>query len=170
MTQATNTQAQAQAQTAQAFNLVIEGVGYLNRVRFVEPKKGPVYLACTVNALMGTSDAVEYLSIDCRVVGKLAQEIVQQLKDDVNAQTRVLINFRAGDPKPEWYEVRDGKTGQMVRREGLKARLLQITSAKVDGVKIDIALVQRQSEPRSSEALGADNDVGSPEDRVLAEV
>ncbi len=35
------------------FNLHVEGVGYLNRVRTVKPKKGQEFLACTVAALRG---------------------------------------------------------------------------------------------------------------------
>jgi hypothetical protein len=44
---------------AASFDLIMEGVGYLNRVREVSVRKGPAYLACTINALMGTADAVE---------------------------------------------------------------------------------------------------------------
>ena len=36
------------------FNLHVEGVGYLNRVRTVKPKKGQEFLACTVAALRGS--------------------------------------------------------------------------------------------------------------------
>jgi hypothetical protein len=61
----------------------------------------------------------------------------------------VLVGFRAGDPKPERYKFPDRETGQSVQREGLKARLLQITFAKVDGDKVDIPLVQRPSETRA---------------------
>ena len=156
------TQAQAQVQTqAQAFDLIIEGVGYLNRIRTVQPaRKGPAYLACTINALMGKLDAVEYQSIDCRVVGKLAIEVVEQLAKDVEAKRKVLIGFRAGDPKPDFYEFEDKTTKQLVQREGLKARLLQITFAKVDGVKVEIPLVERQLKPSATGAAESTSDEG----------
>ena len=35
------------------FDLHVEGVGYLNRVRTVQPKKGQEFLACTVSAMRG---------------------------------------------------------------------------------------------------------------------
>jgi hypothetical protein len=140
MNQATNKQP--------AFDLIIQGVGYLNRIRTVEVKKGPGYLACTVNALMGTADDVEYISIDCRVVGKQAIESVMLLQGAVNAKRKVLIGFRAGDPKPDFYEFPDRETGQPVQREGLKGRLLQLLWAKIDGANADIPLVQRPSDER----------------------
>ena len=33
------------------FDLTVDGVGYLNRVRAVKPKKGAEFLACTVAAM-----------------------------------------------------------------------------------------------------------------------
>lgn len=160
MNQAT-TQTQAQTQ-AQAFDLIIEGVGYLNRIRTVRPeRKGPTYLACTINALMGQADSVEYQSIDCRVVGKLAMQVVEQLAQDVEAKQKVIIGFRAGDPKPDFYEFDDKTTGEKVQREGLKARLLQITFAKVNGQKVDIALVERPAKPGASEVSPASSEAGS---------
>ena len=41
-------QSQAASQSS-FFNLFVEGVGYLNRVRTVKPKKGQEFLACTVS-------------------------------------------------------------------------------------------------------------------------
>jgi len=148
---------EAQAQTVSMFNLIVEGVGYLNRVRSVTPKKGPAYLACTINAMMGESTAVEYVSIDCRIVGKQALEAVKQLEDAVKAKQKVIVGFRAGDPKPDFYEFTDSKTGEVIQREGLKARLLQLTFAKVDGQKVDIPVVERpQRSEESGEASGAE--------------
>lgn len=128
---------------AQSFDLIIEGVGYLNRLRTVTPKKGPAYLACTINAMMGRADSVEYVSIDCIVVGQIAAQAVNQLTESVEAKKKVIVGFRAGDPKPDFYEFPDRETGQPVQRSGLKARLLQLTFAKVDGAKVEIPLVPR---------------------------
>jgi hypothetical protein len=144
------TQAQTPA-TATMFNLIIEGIGYLNRIRIVTPKKGPAYTACTINAMMGESTAVEYVSIDCRVVGAQALLAIAQLEDAVKSKQKVIVGFRAGDPKPDFYEFPDSKTGEVLQREGLKARLLQLTFAKVDGQKVQIPVVERPTE-RSGEA------------------
>lgn len=126
-----------------AFNLIIEGIGYLNRVRWVQVKRDPAYLCCTINAMMGVQGDVEFVAIDCRVVGHQAIEVVDMLSEAVEAKCKVIVGFRASDPKPDFYTVKDHKTGEPVDREGLKARLLQITLAKVDGARIDIPLVER---------------------------
>jgi len=62
------------------FNLHVEGVGYLNRVRTVKPKKGQEFLACTVAALRGSDSDVSYTKFDCRVSGADAQAIVKRLE------------------------------------------------------------------------------------------
>jgi Protein of unknown function (DUF3577) len=137
-----------QASNQQAFNLITEGLGYLNRVRNVDVRKGPAYLACTINALMGTPDDVEYLSFDCKVVGKQAIECVMLLRGAVDDKRKVLIGFRVGDGKPDFYEFPDRETKQPVQREGIKGRLIQVLWAKIDGVTVDIPLVQRPSDDR----------------------
>lgn len=139
-------------QAVSAFNLIIEGVGYLNRIRLVKPKKGPSYVACTINAMMGKSDAVEYVSLDCIVVGEIAIQVVEMLEGEVTANKKVIIGFRAGDPKPDVYQIEDRTTHEMVTRTGLKARLLQITHAKVDGQRVTIPLVERPAPATQSAA------------------
>ncbi len=64
LTMTTSTQAQTTF-----FNLHVEGVGYLNRVRTVDPKRGEAFLACDINALNGPADDVSYTRFDCRVSG-----------------------------------------------------------------------------------------------------
>ena len=132
-------------ETTKAFNLIVEGCGYLNRIRGVTPKKGLAYLACTINAMMGESDSVEYVSIDCRVVGKQALAALELLAGSVNAKHKVIVGFRAGDPKPDVYEFE--YNGETRKVEGFKARLLQLTFAKVNGERFDIPLVDRPKAP-----------------------
>ena len=43
------------------FDLHITGLGYLNRIREVKPKKGDSFLACDIAALNGPSDDVSYV-------------------------------------------------------------------------------------------------------------
>jgi hypothetical protein len=131
------------------FNLHVEGVGYLNRVRTVKPKKkGQEFLACTVSAMRGSTDEVAYTKFDCRVSGSDAQKIVKALEADVNADKSVIIGFRIADIYPELFTYekgeRQGQTGVSI-----KGRLLRVKFAKVDGESI--ALPQSQS---ASEAEG----------------
>jgi Protein of unknown function (DUF3577) len=119
------------------FNLHVEGVGYLNRVRTIKPKKGQAFLACTVAALRGSDAEVGYTKFDCRVSGADAQEVVRRLEADVNAEKSVLIGFRIADIYPELFTFekgeRKGETGVAI-----KGRLLRIKFAKVNGQAIDV--------------------------------
>src|SRR3989338_2498492 len=86
---------QTQAATQPSyFNLLVEGVGYLNRVRTVKPKKGQEFLACTVSAMRGSTADLGYTKFDCRVSGAEAQKIVKLLEPDVEDEKPVLIGFR----------------------------------------------------------------------------
>ena len=131
------------------FDLHVEGVGYLNRVRTVKPKTGGQgYLACTVSALRGSTDDVMYTKFDCRVSGADAQKIVRLLEAEVAAQKRVIIGFRIADIYPETFTFERGeKKGQT--GVSIKGRLLRIKFAKVNGEAIDLPQPARSSEPES---------------------
>ena len=132
------------------FNLHVEGVGYLNRVRTIKPKKGQEFLACHVAALRGSDSDVSYTKFDCRVSGADAQEVIRRLESDVAAEKSVIIGFRIADIYPEMFTFekgeRKGQTGV-----ALKGRLLRIKFAKVNGESIDVPQpvrpVERESVP-----------------------
>ena len=105
------------------FNLHVEGVGYLNRVRTVKPKKGQEFLACTVAALRGSDSDVSYTKFDCRVSGADAQAIVKRLEDDVAAEKAVIIGFRIADIYPEMFTFEKGdRKGQPGRAPSSRER------------------------------------------------
>ena len=130
------------------FNLHVEGVGYLNRVRTIKPKKGQEFLACTVAALRGSDSDVSYTKFDCRVSGADAQEIVKRLEGDVAAEKSVIIGFRIADIYPEMFTF---EKGEMKGRPGvsIKGRLLRIKFAKVNGKSIDVPQPTRPMERES---------------------
>ena len=117
------------------FNLHVEGVGYLNRVRTVKPKQGQAFLACTVSAMRGSAEEVLYTKFDCTVSGSEAKAIVRQLEPDVTAEKSVIIGFRIADIYPEAFTLekgeRKGQTGV-----NIKGRLLRVKFAKVNGESI----------------------------------
>ena len=130
------------------FNLHVEGVGYLNRVRTVKPKKGQEFLACTVSAMRGSTDDIGYTRFDCRVSGAEAQKIVKRLESDVAAEKTVIIGFKIADIYPELFTFEKGeKKGQP--GVSIKGRLLRIKFAKVNGEAIDLPQPTRSSEPES---------------------
>ena len=130
------------------FNLHVEGVGYLNRVRTVKPKKGQEFLACTVAALRGSDSDVCYTKFDCRVSGADAQAIVKRLENDVAADKAVIIGFRIADIYPEMFTFEKGdRKGQP--GVSIKGRLLRIKFAKVNGELIDVPQPARAEERES---------------------
>jgi predicted Zn-dependent protease len=114
------------------FDLHTSGIGYLNHVREVTPKEGSPFLSVTVSALRGSVENVQYTHFECRVSGKQAQEIVRQLKPAVEGKLKVLIGFTLSDLYGETFTFKNGdKAGET--GISLKARLLRVSWAKVDG-------------------------------------
>jgi len=138
-------QSQATSQSS-FFNLHVEGVGYLNRVRTVKPKKGQEFLACTVSAMRGSTDDIAYTRFDCRVSGTEAQKIVRRLESDVAAERTVIIGFKIADIYPELFTFEKGeKKGQP--GVSIKGRLLRVKFAKVNGEPVDLPQPVSSSEP-----------------------
>jgi len=119
-------------ETTKYFDLHTNGIGYLNRVREVTPEEGTPFLSVTIAALRGSVDNVQYTHFECLVSGKKAQEIVRQLKSAVEGKLKVLIGFTLSDLYAESFTYKSGdKAGET--GVSLKARLLSIAWAKVDG-------------------------------------
>ena len=119
-------------ETKQYFDLHTQGIGYLNRVREVTPKEGSPFLSVTIAALRGSVDNAQYTHFECRVSGKQAQQVVRQLKPAVEGSSKVLIGFTLSDLYAESFTFKSGdKTGET--GISLKARLLRLAWAKVDG-------------------------------------
>ena len=114
------------------FDLHTTGIGYLNRVREVTPQEGNPFWSVTIAALRGSIDKVQYTHFECRVSGKQAQEIVRQLKPAVEGKLKVLVGFTLSDLFAESFTFKNGdKAGEI--GVSLKARLIRIAWAKVDG-------------------------------------
>ncbi|MCS2611055.1 STY4534 family ICE replication protein [Halomonas dongshanensis] len=126
----------------QFFDLHITGVGYVNRIRKVTPKRGDAFWACDISALNGPANEVEYRRFDCRVSGaeaerlvkKFAATVVDRKAKGVN-EPKILIGFKLGDLYPDLFTRTKGdRAGETA--VSLKARLLFINWAKVDGDKV----------------------------------
>jgi CRISPR/Cas system-associated endoribonuclease Cas2 len=114
------------------FDLHTTGIGYLNRVREVTPKEGSPFLSVTIAALRGSVDNVQYTHFECRVSGRQAQQVVRQVKPAVEGKLKVLIGFTLSDLYAETFTFKSGdKSGET--GVSLKARLLRVSWAKVDG-------------------------------------
>jgi hypothetical protein len=119
-------------ETTKYFDLHTAGLGYLNRIREVTPKEGAPFLSVTIAALRGSVDNAQYTHFECRVSGRQAQDVVRQLKPAVEGNAKVLIGFTLSDLFAESFTFTSGdKAGET--GISLKARLLRIAWAKVDG-------------------------------------
>ena len=114
------------------FDLHTTGIGYVNHVREVTPKEGNPFLSVTISALRGSVDNVQYTHFECRVSGRQAQQVVRQVKPAVEGKLKVLIGFTLSDLYAETFTFKSGdKAGET--GVSLKARLLRVSWAKVDG-------------------------------------
>lgn len=114
------------------FDLHTTGIGYLNRIREVKPKKGNTYLACSIAALSGECASPNYTYIECNIVGEEARRLISRCKDASAKKSRILISFVIGDIVPETFVYAKGeKSGQTGVQ--LRGRLLLIKSITING-------------------------------------
>ncbi|MGV6989208.1 DUF3577 domain-containing protein [Testudinibacter sp. P80/BLE/0925] len=115
------------------FNLHLNGLAYINRIREVKPKKGDSFYACSLAFLRGDSDNTEYTYVDVRVSGEKAKSLIQRSEQACKEEKKILASVTVGDIYPDTFVYekgsRKGETGVM-----LKGRLLRIKSLKIDGV------------------------------------
>lgn len=141
--------------TKQFFDLHTTGIGYLNRIREVKVKNGKSYLSCTIAALRGNCQNAEYTYINCNVTGEKAKSLVEKCIEANKANKKILISFCVGDIYAETFTYSTGvKKGDV--GINLKARLLKISSIKIDGelkYSDKIEHLENQSEPQHDEEL-----------------
>jgi hypothetical protein len=122
------------------YDLHVTGLGYLNRVRLVKPRKGNNFLACSISALRGewnqdSSMKPESTKFDVRVYGQDAIKAIEALQPHGDEKRKIMIQFKLGDIYPDVFVYekdvgthKQGETGVMI-----KGRLLKISKAWVDG-------------------------------------
>ena len=117
---------------AKFFDLQTSGLGYINQIREVAPEGGDAFWTVNLAALRGSVDNVQYTHFECRVSGKQAQDLVRQLRPAVDGKLKGLIGFTLSDLVGEAFLF---KQGERAGTPGfsMKARLLRISWAKVDG-------------------------------------
>jgi len=162
---------QQQAQS-QYFDLITRGIGYANRLRRVTPDKAKgqkfkPFDAISVSALVGEGDDVKYVNYDLNIRGEQAKKALEVLKPyllDADGQplknNKVLIGFSIGDAMPDVYFKKDNESGKDEPRVSMKGRLLKITSAKVNGEKIEVP----KTEFDEAKANGEGGDAGAGSD------
>ncbi|OOC10073.1 STY4534 family ICE replication protein [Thioalkalivibrio halophilus] len=131
------------------FDLHISGLGYVNRIREVRPRKGQPFWACDIVAIHGDREAPEKTRFDCRVSGQEAERVIKAAKAYVDHEKKVLIAFKLGDLYPETFVYKKGeKSGET--GISLKARLLRVAWVKVDGETVYTAERTTQEPPEET--------------------
>jgi len=119
------------------FDLHTTGIGYLNRVRQVTPEEGTPFLAVTIAAIHGSASNGQHTYFECGVYGEQAQNTVRELQSAVEDESKVLIGFTLSDLRADAFTFKQGdKAGET--GVNLKARLIKIAWAKIDGQKVSI--------------------------------
>jgi hypothetical protein len=127
--------------TSGYFDLHATGIGYLRRARSVTPDNGNAYLAVTIAALRGRRERHQYTVFDCTVSGRQAQAVIRCLMPAIEAGKPVLVRFKISDVYPELFIYRVGPR-QGEPGTSIKARLLKIEFAMLDGVALDLSDVE----------------------------
>lgn len=136
-----------QTQQTQYFDLHSSGIGYMSRLRLVQPDKSKgqkfkPFWSVSISAICGEENDVKYVKFDLNIKGDQAKQAMGVLKPyllDDNGKAidnKVLVGFRIGDAIPEIYTVT--KEGKAEQRVCLKGRLLKLTSAKVNGQVVEL--------------------------------
>lgn len=177
------------------YNLHINGVGFLNRVRMIEPKKGQPYMAVDVTLqegayTKGNYDEVNETRLSCRVSGTIAQQI---LTDNVLNDSDVVTNakdFRQNSTiravvklaglKEEEFTYSEGHPKAGSIGHSLRSRVLTISHLYIDGNEVDLTgygETESDTADASAEAEVAEADVEAatvegelvePDDRLVA--
>jgi hypothetical protein len=155
MTTQTNSISQAQATQPKAYNLHTVGMGFLNRLRLVESKKGEgkkvkPYWCVSIGALYGVVNEdgrCESSLLDLRVVGKLAIESVKTLQAAFNEEKKVFVEFKAGDIRSDHFQYTRGDRKDQWG-SCIKGTLLQLRKAWVNGELV----IDNSQQPEQEEA------------------
>ncbi|MDY4281348.1 MAG: STY4534 family ICE replication protein [[Pasteurella] mairii] len=130
-----NANTQASTQQVNYFNLHTAGIGYLNDIRIIKPKKGNEFVACRIAALTGENSDPEYRYFDVNVVGADTEKLIRRCQAAVEAKKKVLISFLIADL---WVDTFIYKSDSTYHKKGdtgfsLKGRLIQVKMIKIDG-------------------------------------
>jgi len=161
--------------TSKFFDLHVTGVARLHRVRDIPVHCGPAFTAVDLHALWGEEDSdgrEQTTKLDCRISGAPAKVAIETLREAIEANKSVVVGFSAGDPTADLFEYRSGpKTGQA--GASIKARLLKIRWARVDGKLVDLPGVETSAPemvPLTLRGLGYLNGVRQFDDGSSASI
>ena len=99
-------------QQAKYFDLLTAGLGYINRVREVTPEEGNPFLSVSVAALRGSADSAQYTHFECRVAGRQAKAIVQEIRAARRGGPQGPGRLHPERPVPGGLHLQEGREGR----------------------------------------------------------
>lgn len=145
----------AELKSNESHELITRGIGYLNRVKEVNPS----ILACTIASLSGPVDDPEYRYIDTLVDDADAAHLVRRCMPAVEEDKKVLIAFRLNDMVADPYiRTKGEKAGEPGAT--LESKLIHIAMIKIDG---EVAY-SAKAEADVSEDAPAPEEIANAED------
>lgn len=122
----------AELKDIESHELITRGIGYLNRVKDVNPTNGDPFLACTIAALSGPVEGPEYRYFDTIVDDADAAHLVRRCMAAVEEDKKVLIAFRLNDMVADAY-IRT--QGERAGEPGgtMESKLIHVGFIKIDG-------------------------------------
>ncbi len=140
-----------------AYNVIVNGFGFLNRVREIKPQSGESYLACNVTLLHGVGDNVKHVRLDCIVRGKKALAIVRKHFTSPEGVVEspdkipVVASMKFGGLTAELFDYKDQeRAGQ--KGIALRTTLLDITWLKIGDTVIDLQSDQQEGNGNAHQA------------------
>jgi hypothetical protein len=123
-----------ESQGKKYYDLHSFGLGYVNRLRKVTPRRADPFYSCDIAAMHGPNDEVQYCRIDTKIVSQDVEQLLRGHEDTIHRNdTRLLVKFRVGDLWIDYFTYatnhtdpeRAGKLGVV-----LKGRLFNIPWSK----------------------------------------
>lgn len=162
-----------------AYNVVVNGFGYINRIREVAPEGAKPYLACDISLMEGLVNDGDYSNVrqvrmSAIVKGKAAKEAIRNNftspdgRVELPAETNVLASVSCGGISPSVFTYQKGEhageTGVSLRTSLLSIKWMKIGDSVVDlghakeqedaTGQVGEESVQADSEPTQPEAAG----------------
>lgn len=159
------------------FDLHVSMVGYMSRIRWVNPsnkrqggRKSEPFLACVISALHGDKSEPNYTYFDLRVSGDEAINLVSELEEACNEGRKITVSAKVGDIYPHIYE-RDAKdengrkTGDREMATLIKGRLLLLNTVKIDD-EVWYTRPDKQDAPSADASMAGADDTPAGGDEV----
>lgn len=122
------------------FNSAETGVGYLNDIKFLQPKNDREgYYSCDINRLSGPCNDPKQVRYSVTVKASALENMmaIAQVWEQAGAKQKTFISFRISDAYPDSFIKKHGERAGELELY-MKGRLLKITSCNINGERFEL--------------------------------